>query len=81
MNKQIFSRPWGLIKQDLIKVGKGFLIALAGAAIAFLGEVSGIIDYSAYGEAGPFIALAVSSVCSTVVNLIRKLINGSVYTN
>lgn len=79
MNNQIFSRAWSLIKQDLMKVWKGFLIAIGGAVVAFLGDVSGLIDYSQYGVYAPYVALAVSSICSTLINLIRKYISGTVY--
>lgn len=79
MNKQIFSKAWGLIKQDLIKVGKGLLIAIAGAVVAFLGDVSGLIDYSQYGVYAPYVALAVGSICSSLINLIRKYVSATVY--
>ena len=57
MNNQVFSKAWGLIKQDLIKVGKGLILAILGALVAFIGQVSGLIDYSQYGQYGPFVAL------------------------
>jgi len=79
MNNQIFSKHWELIKQDAKKVGKGFLIALGGAVVAFLADMSGMIDYSQYGEASPWVALAVSSLSSSLINLIKKWIGTSVY--
>lgn len=79
MNNQVFSKAWSLIKQDLKKVGKGFLIAVSGAVVAFLGDVSGIIDYSQYGVYAPYVALAVGSICSSLINLIRKYVSGTVY--
>ena len=36
MNNQVFSKAWGLIKQDLIKVGKGLILAILGALVAFI---------------------------------------------
>ena len=80
MNKQVFSERWILIKQDLKKVGIGFLLAIGGATCAYLGDLSGIIDYSAYGEYSQFVALAVGSVCSSLINLIRKWMGSTVYT-
>ena len=72
MDKQKFSKSKQLIKDDLKKVLNGFLIALGGALIAFLGDVSGLIDYSRYGQYGAFIALAISSISSSIINLLRK---------
>ncbi len=76
---EVISQKWQLIKQDLKKVGIGLLLALAGALAAFLGDVSGLIDYSAYGQAGPFVALLVGSVCSSLINLIRKWMSETKY--
>lgn len=66
------SKAWKLVKEDLIKVGIGLLLALGGALVAFLGDLSNVIDYSKYGEFGPVIALAVASISSSLINLIRK---------
>jgi hypothetical protein len=77
--KTIVSEKGDLIKQDLIKVGKGFLIALAGATVAFLSDLTGVIDFSQYGEFSPIIALVVGSFCSALVNLIKKWIEESNY--
>ncbi len=79
MNKQVFSKAGELIKQDFKKIGKGFIIAITGAAIAFLGDASGLIDYSQYGQYGPMVALAVGSLCSSLVNLLRKYVMSNVY--
>ena len=79
MNNQVFSKAWELIKQDLKKVRKGALIAIGGAIVAFLADLSGMIDYSQYGEAAPWVALAVSSLSSSLINLIKKWIGTSVY--
>ncbi len=80
MNNTIISQKWQLVKQDIKKVGKGLLIALAGSACAFLGDASGLIDYQQYGTMGPVIALAISSVCSTLVNMISKWISFNTYS-
>ena len=69
------SEKWDLIKQDWYKIGKGLIISLIGATAAYLGQVSGLIDYSSYGQYGPFIALGVSVLCSNIANALNKLIN------
>lgn len=68
-----------LIKQDWKKVGKGFLIALAGGVVAFFGQVSGVIDYTLYGVWGPVIALLVATFASTIVNILNKWIAENTY--
>lgn len=77
--EKVTSKNYELVKQDIIKVGKGFLLALAGAMIAFLTDLTGIIDFSQYGEMSPYLALAVGSVCSALVNMIRKYIEQNKY--
>ena len=73
------SKKFELIKEDLKKIGIGFLIALGGAICAYLGQLSGIIDYSKYGEAAPYVAVAVSAFSSTAINVIQKWIRSTEY--
>ena len=73
------SKKFDLIKEDLIKIGKGFLIALGGAVCAYLAQLGGVIDYTRYAEAAPYVAVAVSAFSSTVINIIQKWINTSTY--
>lgn len=79
MNKQVFSEAWTLIKQDLYKIWKGFLIATGGAVLAFLPQVSGIIDYTQYDQFGPFLALGVGALCSSLINVIQKWMSNTTY--
>ena len=58
---------YSLSQNDLKKIGTGFLIALAGAAITWLGEVTGQIDAGAYT---PFLAAG----SAVLINLLRKFI-------
>lgn len=55
---------------DMNKVSKGLLIALTGAAVAFLVQIPEAIDFGTYQG----IAVAVSS---TVVNLLRKWLSNN----
>jgi len=55
---------------DMSKVSKGLLIALVGAAVAFLIQIPDAIDFGSYQG----IAVAVSS---TVVNLLRKWLSNN----
>ncbi len=75
----IVSKAWTLIKPDLIKIAKGALIAIGGAVVAYLGQLSGMIDYSHYGMYGPIVATSVSAVSSILINVINKWINTSTY--
>jgi hypothetical protein len=76
----MISQKWSLIKEDFIKIGKGFLIALGGAACAYLASLSNIIDYSNFGVYAPYVALGVSTVCSTIINSIQKLMSKTTYS-
>lgn len=73
------SKKWELIKQDLKKIGIGFLLALGGAAVAFLADLSSVIDYSQYGNNAQIVALIVASVSSSLINVIRKWIGTNNY--
>jgi len=75
----IISKSWTLIKPDLIKIGKGALIAIGGAMVAYLGQVSGMIDYSHYGIFGSIVAVCVSTSSSILINVLNKWINTSTY--
>jgi len=77
--KWITSQKKQLIKQDLIKIGKGFLIAISGAVIALLTDISGMIDFSIFGEFAPYVSLAVASLASTAINAIRKWVSENEY--
>jgi tartrate dehydratase beta subunit/fumarate hydratase class I family protein len=76
----ITSPKWDLIKQDLVKIGKGALIALGGAAVVYLSQVSGMIDYSNFGIWGAIVAALVTSFSSVLINVLNKWINSSTYT-
>ena len=73
------SKKFSLIKADWKKIWKGFLISLGGLVIAYLSSISGLIDFSHYGNLAPFIAIAVSFVASNLINIIQKWINASTY--
>jgi len=63
------SKKYKLNKKDLKKISKGFLIATAGAGIAYLLNILPSIDFGIYT---PTIAV----VCATLFNSILKYING-----
>ena len=44
------SEKFNLIKADFIKIWKGFLIAFGGAVVTYLTSVSGMIDYTHFGQ-------------------------------
>jgi hypothetical protein len=54
-------------KEDWIKVGKGALIALAGAAITYLPTITGILEF------GPWTPVITAGI-SILVNYLRKLV-------
>ena len=72
MNKQIFSKNWELIKQDLIRIAIGAGIALLGALATYLEDTIPGIDF------GQWTAVVVA-INSILVNTIRKFIISSVY--
>lgn len=73
------SGQFNLIKEDLKKIGVGFLLAIGGAIIAFLTDVTNIIDYAKYGVYGPILQLGISSLAAALINLIRKWMSTSIY--
>jgi hypothetical protein len=77
----IISKAWTLVKPDLIKIAKGALIAIGGALVAYLGQLSGTIDYSHYGVYGSLIAVVISTGSSILINVLNKWINSSTYIN
>jgi hypothetical protein len=75
-----FSEKYNLIKADLVKIWKGFLIAFAGAVVAYLTSVTGLIDYSAYGQSALFAQSIVMIGSSTIVNALNKWLSTTEYT-
>ena len=73
------SKKWSLIKQDWKKIGKGLLISLGGLVCAYLANISGLINFSLYGNMGPAIAIGVSFIASNLINIIQKWIGTTVY--
>lgn len=61
----------GMNQEDWVKVGKGFLIALAGAALAYSSEVFLPMLESSDNA----VLLALAAFGSTAVNLLRKALN------
>lgn len=66
------SKPYGLSRDDLLKILKGGMVAVAGAALlaaaSWLEALPGQIDF------GPYEALAVVA-CQVGVNTIRKYVS------
>lgn len=56
-----------LNKKDMLKVGKGLLIAMGGAGVAYLAEVVGLIDF---GASTPLVVAG----AGILLNFLRKLI-------
>jgi hypothetical protein len=73
------SEKFTIIKEDLIKVGKGLLIALSGSAIVFLSSVSNVIDWSRFGSNSQLYMLIATAISSSIVNLIRKWVGTTEY--
>ena len=74
------SEKYNLIKSDLKKIWKGFLIAFAGAVVAYLTSVTGLIDYSTYGSNALPIQSLVMIVSSTIVNALNKWLTMTQYS-
>ena len=66
------SEKFSLIKQDFIKIWKGFLIAFAGALVTYLTSISGMIDYTNFGQYAVLVQSGVMIVSSTLINGINK---------
>ena len=63
------SYKWHLNKADMISVGKGLLIAVGGAALTYITEVIGKIDF---GQWTPIVVAA----AAIIINLGRKWFEG-----
>lgn len=61
------SKKYKLNKQDLLKIGKGAVIALIGALLTYVASIAGNIDFGAYTP-------IVVAVLAIVVNAGRKFI-------
>jgi hypothetical protein len=61
------SPPYTLTKQDMQKIGKGFLIALGGTSIAYLSDTLQVVDF---GDLQP-IAVVLLPVVMAVINAAR----------
>lgn len=59
------SKKFALNKHELLKIGKGLLIAMGGAALTYLTDMIPNIDF---GQATPIVVAA----WSVVVNIARK---------
>ena len=64
------SPQFTLNKTDLAKIGKGLVIALAGAALTYLASTIGQVDF------GPYTPLVVA-VGSTLINAGLKFLQGA----
>lgn len=73
------SNRWSLIAMDWKKIWKGFLISLGGLVCAYLANLSGLVDFSKYGDIGPVVAIGVSFVASNLINVINKWIGKTTY--
>jgi hypothetical protein len=65
------SAKFTLNSSDLVAIGKGLLIALAGAAATYLAGTVSKLDFGNY-------TLIVAALVSTIVNLLRKFAAGPV---
>jgi hypothetical protein len=75
----MISEKYNLIKEDLKKVWKGFLIAFAGAVVTYLTSVSGLIDFSHFGQFAFMAQSAVMVVSSTLINALNKWLSTTEY--
>ena len=67
MTNVSMSYKYSLNLEDFKKIGKGFLIAIGGAALAYFTQVTTDINFGNYTE----IAVAISGV---IVNFCRKFL-------
>jgi hypothetical protein len=72
MNKQVFSKNWELIKQDLIRIAIGTGVALLGALATYLEDTIPGIDFGQW-------TVVIVALNSILVNTIRKFIVSSIY--
>lgn len=77
---ETISEKYNLIKEDLKKIWKGFLIAFAGAVVAYLTSITGLIDYSVYGSNALLAQSVVMIISSTIVNALNKWLSRTQYT-
>lgn len=61
------SKKYELNKEDLVKIGKGAGIALAGCLLTYLTEIIGDVDF------GEFTSM-VTALWSVVVNFVSKFL-------
>lgn len=74
MSSKKVSYKWGIIKEDLKKIGIGALIALAGALATWLeSSLLDLIDFSKFGEFASLAATIVAALNSIAINFLRKL--------
>lgn len=73
------SKKFTLINEDFKKIFKGFLIALGGALIVFLGDLTKVIDFSSFGQYSNIAILVSTAICSSLVNMIQKWISVTQY--
>lgn len=66
------SNKYTLNKEDIISLGKGLLIAVAGAALTYLSENLGKINF---GEYTPVVV----ALFSVLANIIRKFVSTQSY--
>ena len=63
------SKKYSLNKEDLMKIGVGALVALAGALLTYVSDVITEIDF---GDMTPFVV----ALASILVNVGRKFLQG-----
>ena len=82
--KKIVSEKWSLVKEDWLKIAKGFKIALGGAIVAglivFFSQLPGTIDVTQYGNLAPYITLVLGAICAGVLNILNKWATKTEYT-
>lgn len=75
------SDKYTLIKEDLKKVGIGFVIAILGAVATWMeSDLLNLIDFSQLGNLQVAVYGLAFSINSSLVNLIRKFIASTNYT-
>lgn len=83
-HKTLFSDSWKLIKPDIIKVLKGFIIAVIGGVITFLqvdfidGLKIALVEHIRPEYMALIIGL-MTAINSSVINFLRKLIGKNTY--
>jgi hypothetical protein len=63
------NKSYSLKREDLVKLGTGLGIALAGAALTYISQVITQVDFGAYSP-------LVVAFWSVFANFIRKIIDG-----